>query len=157
MIKKFWGNKVCRFITIGVINTVTDITILSILVFGFGLKEIVANVISASISITLSYFWNHFIVFRHKDKVTLKLFLKFFAVTGFGVLGIQELVIAVVQHYISIHSVMTHTNLSHTLSKVVLDEGTKLFAVAISMVWNFFVYTFAIFKEDKEEEGVVPY
>lgn len=156
MIKKLWGNKVFRFITIGVINTVTDITILSVLVFGFGLKEIIANIISASISITLSYFWNHYVVFRHHNKVTPKLFIKFFVITGFGVLGIQELIIYVIQHNISIHNVMNATNLSHTLSKIILDLGTKLLAVAVSMVWNFILYTQAIFKEEKEE-GVVPY
>jgi putative flippase GtrA len=157
MIKKLWAYKIFRFITIGVINTLTDISILNLLVFAFGAKVIYANLVSASISITLSYFWNHFIVFRHQNKATLKLFIKFFVITGLGILVIQTLVIYGVEHLVNINQIMNTTHLSHSLSKVLWVNGAKLFAVAISMVWNFFLYTFAIFKVDKEEEGIQPY
>ncbi len=156
VIKKLWANKVFRFATIGVINSLTDLTILNFLVFAFNLRVLYANLISASISITLSYFWNHYLVFRHKGQVSLKLFLKFFVITGFGILTIQTLVIYGIEHSISIKQIMAVTNLSHHISKVFWVDGAKIVAIIISMVWNFFLYTFAVFKEDKEE-GIVPY
>lgn len=157
MIKKLWGNKIIRFGAIGIINSVTDISILNFLVFAFGLKVIFANLISASISISLSYFWNHYLVFRHKHPVSIRLFVKFFVITAVGILAIQSIVIYGVEHAITINSVMNTLNTSRSISKILWVNGAKVVAILVSMVWNFFLYTFAVFKEDKDEEGIVPY
>lgn len=157
MIKKLWGNKIVRFASIGVINTLTDLLLLNILVFAFGLKFIYANLISASISISLSYFWNHFLVFKQQNPVSLKLFIRFFIITGFGILIIQTGVIYVLGHIIKPSDVASHLNISYSLAKVISVNVAKIIAVVFSMIWNFVLYNLAVFKDDKDEEGVVPY
>ena len=157
IVNKLWGNKIFRFATIGVINTATDISILNLVVFAFHVRLLYANLISASISISLSYFWNHFLVFRHKNPVSVKLFIRFFVITAVGILAIQSAVIYGLEHAVSNEQIASTLGLSLSLSKVIRVNGAKLIAVAFSMIWNFILYTFAVFKDDKEEEAVVPY
>lgn len=153
-----WQYKVFRFTCIGILNTITDLSILNLIVFAFGIKELYGNLVSASISICLSYFWNHFWVFRHKEPINLKLFIRFFIVTAIGILAIQSAVIYGVSRIISIDQIMSLLHLSMDVSKVVKVEGAKLLAVLAGMVWNFVLYSFAVFKKDTvEEEVIVPY
>lgn len=155
-LQKLWNNKIFRFGCIGLINTLTDISILDFLVFAYKIKIIEANLISASISICFSYFWNHYLVFRHKKKVSLLLFIKFFIITGAGIILIQSMVIYGFEHIISIKFVMETLGTSKLISDLIRTNGIKIIAVLSSMVWNFILYSFTVFIEIKDE-GVVPY
>jgi putative flippase GtrA len=150
MTKILWDIKVFRFACVGIINTVTDLTILNTLVFVFHAPAIPANLVSASISITLSYFLNHHIVFRSPEKRSLKRFAHFFAITGFGILAIQSLVIYIVIHILDHHqSGVTHlvAHLHLHLSNKAFDLNFgKILAIVITMIWNFLAYHFFIFK-----------
>jgi putative flippase GtrA len=150
MTKILWDIKVFRFACVGIINTVTDLTILNTLVFVFHAPTIPANLVSASVSITLSYFLNHHIVFRSPVEHSLKRFAHFFAVTGFGILAIQSLVIYVVIHILDHHQSgvvhLIHSAGLHLSAKAFDLNLGKLIAIVITMVWNFMIYHLFIFK-----------
>jgi len=161
-ISKLWEKRIVRFASVGAINTLTDVAILNLLVFGFHLKLIVANLISASISIVISYFWNHVIVFQREHPLSMRLFLKFVVVTGISVLAVQTLIISIVERLVSVEQIMTLTRLSTSQAHLIQVNGAKLVAVLVAMTWNFILYQLVVFKkpieqEDIDEEGVVPY
>ena len=155
MLKKLWSIKVTRFATVGVFNTLFDLSILNTLVFLFHAPVLAANLVSASISMTVSYFLNHHIVFRHPEKHSFQRFTHFFAVTGIGILGIQTLVIFAVTHLVGPHEsglthLMRHIGFRHITGRVVDVNTAKLLAVLIAMLWNFGIYHFVIFKKSDE-------
>jgi putative flippase GtrA len=141
MTKKLWELKIFRFLCVGVINTVIDLTILNILAFIFHIPALIANLFSASISISFSYFLNHHLVFRINEDHSVKKFVRFFAVTGFGILAIQSLVIYLVVHLLRAHRVSVKHFLSGIhlhISPQVFELNTgKIIAIIIAMAWNF--------------------
>jgi putative flippase GtrA len=151
MLKKLWSVKLARFATVGVFNTLFDLTILNSLVFLGHIPYVAANLVSASTSICSSYFLNHHFVFKSQDKHSFKRFIKFFAVTGIGILGIQSLVIYGVTHLLSHQQNLVtdiirdlHLHLSHKAFDLNLG---KLVAVFFAMCWNFVIYHLVIFKK----------
>jgi putative flippase GtrA len=155
MLKKIWGMKLARFLTVGIFNTLFDITMLNSLVFLGHIPYVAANLISASISMTVSYFLNHRIVFKHQERQSLVQYLHFFAVTGIGILGIQSLVIYAMTHFLGHHRALV-TSLIHSLHVATLTPAAfdlnvgKVAAVLIAMAWNFTVYHFVIFKKPSD-------
>lgn len=155
MLKKIWSVKLARFATVGVFNTCLDLTILNTLVFVFGLPYILANLFSASTSMTVSYFLNHHIVFRKsKEEHSLAKFIHFFVVTGIGILGIQSLVIYGVTHLLKNDS----NSITHSLHSIGLGLSARAFelnvgkilAVLVAMIWNFAIYHYVIFKTKEQ-------
>ena len=162
IVQKLWAYKAVRFICVGILNTLTDLTILNILVFAFGFKLLVANLFSASISIVLSYFWNHIIVFQRRHKRTWQLFVKFVVVTGLSIIAVQSAIIFAVEHVLTVKSIISFSHANHSQAHFIQVNGAKVAAVAAGMVWNFLLYHFVVFKDtpaakELEDEGVVPY
>jgi putative flippase GtrA len=163
IINKLWQHKVVRFGCVGVVNTLTDLTLLNIFVFGFGLKVLVGNLFSASISIVMSYFLNHAIVFRREHNMSLRLFLKFITVTGLSILVVQSVVIYSFEHVFTLSLIrsLVGSGLSDH-ARFLQVNGAKVTAVLFGMIWNFALYHFVVFRHPKEapdidEEGIVPY
>ncbi|HSX00444.1 MAG TPA: GtrA family protein [Patescibacteria group bacterium] len=162
-IAKFWRYRVVRFACVGVFNTLLDLTILNALVFIFDLKVLVANTISASISVVISYFLNHAIVFQKQHKMTVRLFLKFITVTGLSILLVQSVVIYAAEHFVTTSEIVRLTGFSDAHAKFVQVNGAKAVAVLLGMAWNFALYHLVVFrhsdaqKTDAEEEAVLPY
>jgi putative flippase GtrA len=127
------------------------------------MQVVVANVFSASISIVLSYFWNHFIVFQKEHPMNVRSFVKFILVTGASVIIVQSAVIYLVQHIFTLSEINRLTDLSGTDAKVIQVDGAKVLAVLAGMVWNYMLYKLVVFKKPVQvpneisEEGVVPY
>jgi putative flippase GtrA len=163
MTKKLWNIKLFRFLCAGVINTIIDFTILNILVFVFRLPAVIANLVSASVSITISYFLNHHFVFRSSGPHSLKRFASFFILTGVGILAIQSLMIYLLikllnHHKLGVAQLITKIHL-HLQVKAFDLNVAKLVAVSVAMVWNSCIYHFIIFKthsvaEEQLGEGV---
>src|SRR5215213_6386487 len=101
MVKRLWGQKFFRFLCVGAGNTLLDFTLLNILTLGVHVPALLANIISASIGISISYFLNHRIVFRRDEEHSLQKFVHFFVVTGLSILLIQTLVIWLVTTLLS--------------------------------------------------------
>lgn len=155
MFKKLWESKVTRFATVGVFNTLFDLSMLNFLAFVVHLPYLVANLISASISMTVSYFLNHHIVFRHKEEHSLKKFVYFFAITGTGILAIQSIVIYVVMqiltpHYNTVNQLIHDTHLEQFSVHAFDLNIAKIIAVLVTMTWNFLLYRFLVFKHSEE-------
>jgi putative flippase GtrA len=155
MLKKIWALKITRFLCVGVFNTVFDLSILNTLVFIGHLPTLIANLISASTSMSVSYFLNHHIVFRSKERHSVTRFVHFFAVTGLGILAIQSLVIYLMTHLLDhersgVASLIRQLHIA--LSVKAFDVNVaKLLAVLVAMIWNFVIYQFVIFSKDSKQ------
>lgn len=146
-----WSNKIFRFFCAGTMNTIVDFSILNILVHFLHLYPLIANLFSASISITISYFLNHYVVFRISEKHSIKKFFHFFVATGSGILVVQSAVIYIVitllNHHVPItKEILTSFHLNDLKIQTAILNIAKLAAVLVAMAWNFTIYHFVIFK-----------
>jgi putative flippase GtrA len=146
MIKKLWDYKKIRFLCVGSFNALVDLTTLNTLVFVGHLPVWLANTISVTIGITISYFLNHFIVFRHGNKPNPKLFLKFFVITGIGVIVLQTAVIYLTRPMYtdllrSIHSISPSIRPKFSLNMA------KITAILVGMFYNYLFYSKIVFKK----------
>lgn len=160
--RKLWQKKVIRFACVGVINTCVDVACLNTIVFVFGLKAIIANLFSASISIIISYFLTNSLVFQGQHKKSLKLFLRFVSVTGLSILAVQSLVIYAVTHILTIAVIkgIVGNAVTGPLLKALQVNAAKLVAVLFGMVWNFVLYHLVVFRHvdrDLVDEEALPY
>lgn len=156
MLKRLWSVKITRFLSVGIFNTLFDLAILNALVFLGNLPILLANLISASISMTGSYFLNHHIVFRSKEEHSIVKFVHFFAVTGTGILAIQSLVIHTVTHILAYHdatitSLISILPLGDMSARAFDLNVAKILAVLTAMTWNFTLYHFVIFRKPNEK------
>lgn len=153
--KALWEKKVVRFFFVGCFNFLLDIGMLNVLTAVFGLKVLIANSISVSIGITASYFLNHRIVFRHQQEYSLKTYGKFFAVTGFSAIVIQDFIIEVLApKIVKVRSGETVQVLGRAIPAHTIELNiAKIIAVAIGMVWNFLLYKYIVFQDKKGSDS----
>lgn len=129
--------QIAKFALVGVSNTAIDFGVLNLLAGvtstfgGFGIAAI--NVVSFLTALFNSYFWNKSWTFSSKKK---NRFLPFFLVTLVGI-------------FINTATVYFLTNF--VLPTMIVDERlrpniAKVFATALSMVWNFLGYKIFVFK-----------
>lgn len=147
-----WDFRVNRFIAVGITNTVIDFLILNTLVFMFGLNNIIANSISVSIAMFVSYMLNHHFVFRYKNKDYAKKLTLFIAITAFGLFVIQNLVIHTLVHPFTFPADLVITIINgigvHNFSDdFIILNFAKAAATGITMVWNYLMYKNFVFKE----------
>jgi len=110
----------------------------------------------------VSYFLNHHIVFRSKEKHSVMRFVHFFAVTGLVILAIQSLVIYLMTHFLAhehsaVVSLLRHLHIA--LSAKAFDLNlAKLLAVLVAMIWNFLIYQFVILNKNSKQsdDDVLP-
>ena len=153
MAHRLFQNEKIRYLLAGIFNTIIDFSLLNIIVSSLQFYPVVANTISVSVGITISYFLNHYFVFARKDGVSLKKYLIFFCVTGFSAIILQGLIIFGLEHLFvsswwqSIYLVGDLLSNNETLAL----NAAKVAAVAVSMVWNFLLYKYVVFKKQPEE------
>lgn len=152
MIKRFLGNEKIRYIVAGVFNTILDVSLLNLIVTLLQLPPVIANTISVSVGITISYFLSHYFVFARKDGISLKKYLMFFCVTGFSAIILQGLIIFGVEHVLAsawAHSFFLLRDLA--ANETLGLNAAKIAAVSVSMVWNFLLYKYVVFRKHPEE------
>jgi putative flippase GtrA len=145
MLYKIWEYKKIRFLCIGTFNSLLDLSILNSLVFGLHFPIWVANSIAVSVSITFSYFLNHFIVFRYNHKPTAAQFVRFFLLTGISSVILQDVVIYVSRPIYTKLIQSTAILSIHMESKLSLNVA-KITAILVGMSWNYLFYTHVVFK-----------
>jgi putative flippase GtrA len=151
MLKRLWDYKKIRFLCVGSFNSLVDITILNTLVYVGHLPVWVATVVSVSVGITISYFLNHFLVFRHQHSPSYSLFAKFFVVTGAGAIVLQIIIIYLTRPlYIDLARNFHSINASFQ-GKISLNLA-KLTAILTGMVWNYLFYSRLIFRNKCDDE-----
>lgn len=152
MVKRLWNVKLVRFLCVGSFNTILDLIILNILVFLFYMPAVVANLFSATIGTTISYFLNHHLVFRSGEKHTVARFQQFFVITGLSILVVQTLVISGVLYVLHndghlVDSLLSVVGLKGFGVGFINLNVAKVLAVLAGMVWNFFLYQKVVFRQ----------
>ena len=128
--------QVLRFSAVGIVNTAIDFGLL----FTFkalGLPVITANIISSTIAFAFSFFANKKYTFKTHGGSLVREIILFTAVTIFGLWVLQ--------------SVIIHFSLNY-ISTIVHDKNTavfvaKLLATGVSLIWNYVLYSFVVFKK----------
>lgn len=150
--KRLLSNEKVRFLVAGCVNTALDFLLLNVLVFAFATPTLVANAISVTVGICVSYLLNHFFVFRYEEPISLKRFGIFFLVTGFSSLILQNAVIFGFE-------LLFDTEFGRSLLFLPSEDGrhfiainiAKAAAVLLGLVWNFLFYKFVVFRTRRAE------
>lgn len=143
--------RLTRFAIVGVFNTGLDFSILNALVFAFGLSTIVANVISGTVAISISFFLNHRFVFNPNKPKTVRDFFVFVVITMIGIYGLQNVIIYTLTHYATAPSDWLFDLLQWIKSGIFSQEFVRLnfakvIATLASLTWNYFMYAKFVFK-----------
>ena len=118
-----------RFGIVGVANTTVDALGYALLLT-LGVPMFVANFISTTSGMLLSFSLNRNFTFRAKDGDIRRQAILFFAVTAFGLWVVQALIIfAVSKLYPGINVLIP-----------------KFAAIAVGLVWNYVLYHYVVFR-----------
>ncbi len=143
-----------RFLIAGLLNTALDFVLLNALILAAHMPVLAANLISVTVGITISYFLNHFFVFRHGEAVTIGRFVMFFAVTGFSSLLLQSGVIWLFERGFDTtfgrSLLMFGTSAEQEFLEINIAKAT---AVLIGLVWNFTLYRLVVFRTPTPAAG----
>lgn len=126
--------KPLRFILVGIANTAIDFFVL----FGLtalGVELILANMISTSIALTFSFFFNRSFTFRSSGRKTTQIF-GFLAVTLAGLWVLQPIIL-----------VFFVPLLTPVIGRDLSIIGSKMLATVVSMVWNYLLYDSLVFEK----------
>lgn len=142
VVSKKTGKQFGKFILVGGLNTAIDIGVLNLLMYLFGVYQgsqiIIFNVISVSLAIINSYFWNKYFTFGSKrKKKQAKEFSTFVAVSLGGMIINTGIV------YLLTTFVAPPFNLSQEL----WANAAKILAIGAAWIWNFSGYKFVVFKK----------
>ena len=131
-------HRTARFALVGGVNTVIDFGVLFSLVTFLHTPTLVANIVSTSMALIVSYLLNKRAVFRNTDLHNRSQIIKFVIVTLTGLWILQGLVIV---------SVMTLLWVSTTVSSEAMLLLAKLTATAVTLTWNYLLYSRIVFKK----------
>ena len=126
-----------RFAIVGTINTIIDFGLLFLLTF-LGLPKLTANTISTGTAFVFSFFANKKYTFKSTSKNIKYEMVSFVIVTLFGLWVLQNGTIWLITPLIK--SFITNERISLFVA--------KLFATAISLVWNYCLYDKVVFKKE---------
>ena len=129
---KFRDLSFLRYVMVGALNTVLDLALFTIGVAVFKLQPLVANIISTTITMCVSYLLNRSFVFRSDQKHSRAL-IPFFTVTLTSGLLIQGAVITVI---------MALTRSVTVVPYEVLATGAKVCAIGVGLISNYLGYRF---------------
>jgi putative flippase GtrA len=122
-----------RFGLVGVGNTLVDLIGYTVLVTA-GMPMVVANLISTSAGMVLSFTLNRNFTFRAKSGDARLQLLLFFLVTATGLWVMQPVVIALC------------TGMFSGLGGTPAVVAPKLVALAVGLVWNYILYSKLVFR-----------
>ena len=157
------GKQIGKFAIVGVLNTLIDLLVLNLLVkvthfdnqiFIFGFPLLMANIVSVTIAMVNSYFWNKYWTFKSKEKKDLvQEIIKFFFITIIGMYIINQFVFNLLYSF-WLWPGNIAINLVHLVGIKNLDNFISLnfakgLAILASLVWNFIFYKIWVFKENE--------
>ena len=126
-----------RFAIVGTINTIIDFGLLFSLTF-LGLPKLAANTISTSTAFVFSFFANKKYTFKSTSKNIKYEIVSFVIVTLFGLWVLQNGTIWLITPLIK--SFITNEQISLF--------AAKLFATAVSLIWNYCLYERIVFRKE---------
>jgi putative flippase GtrA len=122
-----------KFAIVGGIGALLDVTVLTVLVFGFHVPDYLANLVSVGCAIVSNFTWNTLWTFpetRRRDSLH-KHFAQFALVNVAG-LGINELVFVVTDKFL-FEPLFAQFGVNPALG----IYPAKMFAIGIVLFWNF--------------------
>ncbi len=128
-----------RFGLVGLVNTATDFALLISLVTLIGLPSILANIISTSGALTVSYMLNKKAVFGNIDNHNRRQIVLFIVVTLTGLWLIQTLVMTGASNWLQVLVGNDHATLILIMAKII--------ATVISLIWNYLWYSRVVFRK----------
>lgn len=129
--------QISRFAVVGLANTVIDFGLLFLLTF-LGLPKIAANTISTGLAFVFSFFANKKYTFKSTSKNIKYEMVSFVIVTLFGLWVLQNGTIWLITPLIK--SFITNEQISLF--------AAKLFATAVSLIWNYYLYERIVFRKE---------
>lgn len=131
-----------RFGLVGLVNTVVDFGVLFGLTNIFGLPKISSNIVSTTTAFVFSFFANRKYTFRSNDqKNIVKQMISFTVVTLLGLWVLQGTVLYMVV------PVLKQLGLDSNMSLLL----AKILATAVSLVWNYLLYSKVVFRNSSEK------
>ena len=139
--KKFFAVwQFVKFTAVGSMNAALDMGIINLLSFIFkvyaGPLIILFNVISVSVATVNSYLLNKFWSFKSVRPITISEFIKFMTVSLGGIVINTSIV----------YLLTTVFGAPEAFSEPVWENISKLIAVPVTLLFNFFGYKFVVFK-----------
>lgn len=134
LLLKFIRHEKGRFVLVGALNTLVDFTILFLLVNLFGTQIVIANVISTTCALLVSYLLNKNAVFKNTDTHNYRQILLFAIVTLSGLWLLQGVVVIVTEAWLSTY---VYENIALFIA--------KSFASLFSLIWNYLWYSRVVF------------
>ncbi len=117
-----------KFAIVGFVGAVVDYTVLFVLVFGFGIPEEYANLVSVTCAIVSNFIWNRLWTFpESQNHATHTQFAQFAVVNLIG-LGINEAVLLFTDHVI-FEPLLQEQKIALALAKAC--------AIGVVLFWNF--------------------
>lgn len=127
-----------RFLAVGGLNTLLDFGLLFMLKV-FGLPVITANLISTTTSFCFSFIANKKYTFRSAGTDIKREMISFTVITLFGLWVLQTVVIKVITAMLA----------PYGLPSDLILLGAKIIATAVTMVWNYVMYSRFVFTTKK--------
>lgn len=127
-----------RFGLVGIVNTAIDFTILFSLVGFFHVPTLIANVISTSVALIVSYLLNKRAVFRDTSAHDRRQLILFVIITLSGLWVLQGLTISSTRALIWVV-----TGIDNTFMLL----PAKVLATVVSLVWNYTLYSRFVFHD----------
>lgn len=129
------NSKKSRFIIVGLANTAVDFLVF-LLAVKAGINPIIANYLSTTVALCLSFVLNKSFTFKVKNKTNFREFAMFTIVTLFGLWVLQPIVIKFT--LLPLQDVLKSTEIAIL--------GTKILATTTSLIWNYFFYDKVVFR-----------
>ncbi|NTW40892.1 MAG: GtrA family protein [Cellulomonadaceae bacterium] len=126
---------VARFASVGVVNTLVDLG-LYVLLRTLGVPLLLANTVSTSAGMAVSFLGNRRFVFGATDNRRREITL-FVIVCGLGIWVVQPAVIA---------GVTRLAELAGLDGGFLVDTAAKVVAILVAAVWNFVLYRRVVFR-----------
>lgn len=145
-ITALFANKKVRFMAGGALNTLVDFISFNILIFAFGASFWVANIVSTSIAMVLSFIINKQAIFKDKGGFRHTQALAFVVVTAAGLWGMQTIAVVGISDALRpvAHLVLDGTRFAADISWLV-PNVSKTLSIVLSAVWNYLWYDRVIF------------
>lgn len=144
-----------RFILVGGLNTFLDFFLLNALIF-VGSSFIVSKLIASTSATLFSFFANKYFVFRSSSRNKIKdEFFKFVVVNIVGILLLQNLLVfwlsGIMLFFSGWISEIAVVNFKIDISSEVIAVNlANVFAIVLSLIWNYFFYRTVVFASRKE-------
>jgi putative flippase GtrA len=136
------GSVLGRFASVGILNTLVDLG-LYVILFALGVGPVLANVVSTSAGLAVSFLGNSRYVFRSTASRRRQLPL-FLLVAGFGIWVVQPAVI------LGLTAVLESAGVEQP---AIVGVISKVVAIGVAAVWNYVLYSRVVFRDRGHEQG----